>query len=102
PQIEMHVKTGLQVGLKPEEIVGCIMHLITYAGFPKALSALKVAQKVSEEEGITVDTSNLYRIIKLIRYTRLPFSLLYWLVEVFLSFNIDSKRKPWRLEWKQL
>src|SRR5699024_4323956 len=37
-QIEIHVKTGIQVGLKPEEIVGCIMHLITYACFPKAQS----------------------------------------------------------------
>ena len=59
PQIEMHVKTGLEVGLTPEEIVGCIMHVITYAGFPKALSALKVAQKVFHEEGVTVDTSSL-------------------------------------------
>src|SRR5690625_2668331 len=57
PQIEMHVKTGIAVGLEPEEIVGCIMHLIPYAGFPKALSALKVAQKVFEEKGITVDTT---------------------------------------------
>lgn len=57
PQIGMHVKTGLEVGLTPEEIVGCIMHLITYAGFPKALSALKVAQEIFAEEGIEVDTS---------------------------------------------
>src|SRR5690625_6374927 len=51
PQIEMHVKTGLAVGLKPEEIVGCIIHLIPYCGFPKVLSALKVAQKVFAEQG---------------------------------------------------
>src|SRR5690625_3467830 len=56
PQIGMHVKTGIAVGLTAEEIVGCIMHLIPYAGFPKALSALKVAQEVFEEKGITVDT----------------------------------------------
>lgn len=54
PQIEMHIKTGLIVGLKPEEIVGCIMHLIAYVGFPSALNALKVAQKVFEEEGVKV------------------------------------------------
>jgi len=57
PQIGMHVKTGLAVGLKPEEIVGVIMHLIPYCGFPKALSALKVAQEVFEEQGLSVDTS---------------------------------------------
>lgn len=59
PQIEMHVKTGLAVGLKPEEIVGCIIHLIPYCGFPKVLSALKVAQKVFAEQGITVKTSEI-------------------------------------------
>ncbi len=57
PQIGMHVKTGLAVGLKPEEIVGCIMHLIPYCGFPKALNALRVAQEVFEEQGLKVDTS---------------------------------------------
>lgn len=57
PQIEMHIKTGLSVGLKPEEIVGCIIHLIPYVGFPSVLNALKVAQKVFNEKGIKVDTS---------------------------------------------
>lgn len=57
PQIGMHVKTGLTVGLTPEEIVGCIMHLIPYTGFPRALNALKAAEEVFEEEGISVKTS---------------------------------------------
>ncbi len=57
PQIEMHVKTGIAVGLTPEEIVGCIMHLIPYTGFPRALNALKAAQKVFNEKGISIDTS---------------------------------------------
>lgn len=54
PQIEMHVRTGLAVGLTPEEIVGCIMHLIPYTGFPRVLNALKSAKKVFEEEQISV------------------------------------------------
>lgn len=54
PQIGMHVKTGLVVGLTPDEIVGCIMHLIPYVGFPRALNALKVAQEVFKEEGVSV------------------------------------------------
>src|SRR5690625_3270071 len=57
PQIEMHVKTGIAVGLTPEEIVGCIMHLIPYTGFPRALNALKAAQKVFNEKGISINTS---------------------------------------------
>lgn len=56
PQIEMHIKTGLSVGLKPEEIVGCIIHLIPYVGFPSVLNALKAAQKVFNEKGIRVKT----------------------------------------------
>lgn len=57
PQIEMHIHSGLNVGLKAEEIVGCIVHLIPYVGFPSVLNALKVAQKVFAERGIKVDTS---------------------------------------------
>src|SRR5690625_6308339 len=57
PQIEMHVKTGLAVGLTPEEIVGCIMHLIPYTGFPRALNALKAAQRVFDERDIKVDNT---------------------------------------------
>lgn len=56
PQIAMHIKTGLSVGLKPEEIVGVIIHLIPYVGFPSVLNALKVAQEVFKEKGVTVKT----------------------------------------------
>lgn len=59
PQIEMHVRTGLAVGLTSEEIVGCIVHLIPYTGFPRVLNALKAAQRVFDEQGIKVDTSAL-------------------------------------------
>lgn len=52
PQIGMHIETGLNVGLTPKEIVGVIMHLIPYVGFPKALSALKVAQEVFREKNL--------------------------------------------------
>lgn len=54
PQIGMHVITGLNVGLTPDEIIGCIMHLIPYVGFPRALNALKVAQEVFAEQGVAI------------------------------------------------
>ncbi len=57
PQIGMHVKTGLSVGLTPEEIVGNIMHLLPYVGFPSVLNALTAAKEVFKEAGVTVDTS---------------------------------------------
>lgn len=59
PQIGMHVKTGLAVGLKPEEIIGCIIHLIPYCGFPKVLNALKTAQQVFAEQGIKINTDDI-------------------------------------------
>jgi len=57
PQIGMHVVTGLNVGLTPDEIIGCIMHLIPYVGFPRALNALKVAQEVFAEQGVQISNS---------------------------------------------
>lgn len=54
PQIGMHVVTGLNVGLTADEIAGCIMHLIPYVGFPRALNALKVAQEVFDREGVAI------------------------------------------------
>lgn len=54
PQIGMHVVTGLTVGLTADEIAGCIMHLIPYVGFPRALNALKVAQEVFEQQGVAI------------------------------------------------
>ena len=57
PQIKMHIKTGLTVGLTPEEIVGCIMHLLPYTGFPSVINALSVAKEVFTELGLTVDTT---------------------------------------------
>src|SRR5690625_1409746 len=48
PQIGMHIKTGLSVGLTPDEIVGCIVHLIPYTGFPSVLNALKGGQEVCQ------------------------------------------------------
>src|SRR5690606_36689495 len=57
PQIGMHIKTGLSVGLTPEEIVGCIIHLIPYLGFPSVLNALKVTQEMFNELGVKVTPS---------------------------------------------
>ena len=58
PQIGMHVVTGLNVGLTPDEIAGCIMHLIPYVGFPRALNALKVAQDVFAEQGVAISNKS--------------------------------------------
>src|SRR5699024_12170189 len=50
------------------EIVGCIMHLIPYTGFPRALTALSAAQKVFAEQGVSVTRSEERRVGKECRY----------------------------------
>ncbi|MET9494775.1 carboxymuconolactone decarboxylase family protein [Streptomyces sp. NPDC006552] len=52
PQLEVHVRTSLKVGLTPQEIVETLLHAAGYCGFPKALNATFVAKKVFGELGL--------------------------------------------------
>lgn len=45
PQLEIHIRAGLHVGLTREEIVEIIMQMSVYAGFPAALNGLSAARK---------------------------------------------------------
>ncbi|HKL71197.1 MAG TPA: carboxymuconolactone decarboxylase family protein [Marinilabiliaceae bacterium] len=54
PQLTLHINTGLTVGITPKEIVGAIIHLLPYTGFPRVLNALKVAKEVFEKRGVNV------------------------------------------------
>ncbi len=54
PQLTLHVNTGLTVGITPKEIVGAIIHLLPYTGFPRVLNALKVAKEVFTKRGVSV------------------------------------------------
>ena len=45
PQLELHINVGITIGLTPNEIVGTIVHLIPYTGFPRVLNALKDCKK---------------------------------------------------------
>ena len=36
PQLELHINVGITIGLTPKEIVGTIVHLIPYTGFPRS------------------------------------------------------------------
>lgn len=49
PQLETHVHGALNVGLTEAEIVECVMTLIPYIGFPKALNAMAVVKRVIEK-----------------------------------------------------
>jgi 4-carboxymuconolactone decarboxylase len=49
PQLEVHIKAGLNVGLSEAEIVEIIMQMAVYAGFPAALNGLFAAKRIFAE-----------------------------------------------------
>lgn len=49
PQLKVHIKAGLNVGLLREEIVEIMMQMSVYSGFPSALNGLKAAKEVFAE-----------------------------------------------------
>lgn len=49
PQLKVHIKAGLNVGLERKEIVEILMQMSVYAGFPAALNGLFAAKEVFQE-----------------------------------------------------
>lgn len=45
-QLEPHLRLAQDNGLTQEEVKEALVHLAFYAGWPKALSAISVAQRV--------------------------------------------------------
>lgn len=48
-QLEVHVKSALNVGLTKNEIKEIIIQCAAYVGFPKAVQAMSIAGKIFEE-----------------------------------------------------
>ena len=48
PQLKVHIRAGLNVGLSQEEIIEVLMQMAVYAGFPAALNGLFAAKEVFE------------------------------------------------------
>ncbi len=46
PQLKVHIAAGLNVGLSETEIVGVLVQMSVYAGFPAALNGLFAAKEV--------------------------------------------------------
>jgi 4-carboxymuconolactone decarboxylase len=46
PQLKVHIRAGLNVGLTQGEIVEILMQMAVYAGFPAALNGLFAAREV--------------------------------------------------------
>jgi 4-carboxymuconolactone decarboxylase len=45
-QLEFHLRVALKAGLSKEEIIGTIIHLSGYTGFPKAVKAMQMAHQL--------------------------------------------------------
>lgn len=46
PQLEVHIRAGLNVGVTRQEIVEVLMQMAVYAGFPAALNGIAAARAV--------------------------------------------------------
>ena len=53
PQLKFHIDAALQVGVTPIEIIEALIHLVPFAGFPRALNAVAVARKSFTDTGTT-------------------------------------------------
>ncbi len=51
PQLKVHIRAGLHVGLSQDEIVEIVMQMAVYAGFPAALNGLTAAREVFADAG---------------------------------------------------
>lgn len=51
-QLRVHVGAAMNVGLSPKEVVEAIIHVVPYAGFPRALNAMAVVREVLAERGV--------------------------------------------------
>lgn len=50
PQLKVHIRAGLNVGLTQVEIIEILMQMAVYAGFPAALNGLFAAREVFAAE----------------------------------------------------
>jgi 4-carboxymuconolactone decarboxylase len=57
PQLKVHIKAGLNVGLTQDEIKEIIIQMTAYAGFPAALNAMFAAKEVFNADEKSTITS---------------------------------------------
>lgn len=57
PQLKVHIRGALNVGVSRDEIVETIMQMAVYAGFPAALNGLFAAREVFGEDAAPGEVS---------------------------------------------
>jgi 4-carboxymuconolactone decarboxylase len=50
PQLKVHIKASLHVGIKPQKIIEIFLQCIPYTGFPRVLNAIFTAQEIFKEQ----------------------------------------------------
>ncbi|MEC4017088.1 carboxymuconolactone decarboxylase family protein [Streptomyces sp. H27-D2] len=51
-EIAMHLGIAQRIGIPPAKVVEAFVHISAYAGFPRALNAIKVAKRFYAESGL--------------------------------------------------
>lgn len=54
PQLRGHTRGALNAGLTPTEILETVIHVVQYAGFPRALNAIRVVTDTLIESGAEI------------------------------------------------
>ena len=54
PQLRGHTRGAINVGCTPTEILETVIHVVQYAGFPKALNAIKIVTDQLIELGLEI------------------------------------------------
>jgi 4-carboxymuconolactone decarboxylase len=51
-ELRFHLNVALDMGIEPAQLVETLLHVCGYAGFPRAVSALNLAQSVFLDRGV--------------------------------------------------
>lgn len=56
PQLGIHVRAALKIGLSRDEVVEVVLHCLPFAGFVRVINAMGVVREVFAEPHLEVDT----------------------------------------------
>nr|ELR5039869.1 carboxymuconolactone decarboxylase family protein [Providencia stuartii]ELR5082848.1 carboxymuconolactone decarboxylase family protein [Providencia stuartii] len=51
-ELETHINTAINIDIEPKKIIDSLIQGLPYAGFPRVINAVKVAQRVFSERGV--------------------------------------------------
>ncbi|WP_391088625.1 carboxymuconolactone decarboxylase family protein [Vibrio sp. NH-UV-68] len=54
PQLELHMKAAINVGVSPEELLEVVIQMAVYAGIPACMNGLASYRKVMNEKGLVL------------------------------------------------